>query len=554
MPTATLNTLSFFVHRTRQIYSLPAVTLEVLELTNHPRVDCPKLKQCIEHDPALVGKILRVVNSSLFGLGSNVTDLNQAIALLGIKPLKLLVLGFSLSEVVFRGQTGEAMQNAWRHTLTRAVAARELCETAWHVSGDEAFTAALLAELGKFVLLDELKEPYATLLTSAVEDQDSLYRLEQASLGFDHAELSAELLSHWNLPESLSNAVRLTSRPDQIAMLERPEILLPAAVYLAGLVADLVVDRRHHCLHELVREPASPSRSTALDELRPSHELLKELVARVQERVHALAEALSFELPAGTDYRDVLAAAHEKLSQLAGDAACVVARQWPIVERTGADVASVSSAVARYVNRYAETAETARPRPMTAAVSHADTPSKKSPERGRSLPAAREPQSNNALFESKLSGRLETVIGICRQARCALSLLLFEIDRFQELGKKLHPLETKTLVQRLNSSASDVDHPGAVCLQLGESKFALVVADCDRRAAVTIGRQLVRNVATTIGTSLQISTPLTLSVGVASVSTPSKNFPSDNLLKAAARCLDAAKLSGGNTCKSIDVY
>src|SRR5688572_13728726 len=85
MPTSTLNTLSFFVHRTRQIYSLPAVALEVLELTDHPRVDCRKLKQCIEHDPALVGKILRVVNSSLFGRCGYVSDLNQALALLGIK-------------------------------------------------------------------------------------------------------------------------------------------------------------------------------------------------------------------------------------------------------------------------------------------------------------------------------------------------------------------------------------------------------------------------------------------------------------------------------------
>src|SRR5690606_15851150 len=116
----------------RQIYTLPAVALEVLELTDHPRVDCRKIKQCIEHDPALVGKILRVVNSSLFGLGSDVTDLNQALALLGIKSLKLLVLGFSLSEAMFSGRTGDALQHGWRHALSRAVAARELCEFIWH--------------------------------------------------------------------------------------------------------------------------------------------------------------------------------------------------------------------------------------------------------------------------------------------------------------------------------------------------------------------------------------------------------------------------------------
>jgi PleD family two-component response regulator len=66
-----------------------------------------------------------------------------------------------------------------------------------------------------------------------------------------------------------------------------------------------------------------------------------------------------------------------------------------------------------------------------------------------------------------------------------------------------------------------------------------------------VGRQLAQGLATNGADS---QTSATISIGVASLSLPSKNFPSDNLLKAAARCLDAAKLSGGNTLKSIDVY
>ncbi|MCH8042607.1 MAG: HDOD domain-containing protein, partial [Planctomycetes bacterium] len=81
-----------FVERAKSLYSLPAVAMEVLRLTDHPKVDVPALKNCIENDPALTTKLLRVVNSSLFGLSREVNDLNQALALLGIKPLKLLVL------------------------------------------------------------------------------------------------------------------------------------------------------------------------------------------------------------------------------------------------------------------------------------------------------------------------------------------------------------------------------------------------------------------------------------------------------------------------------
>src|SRR3972149_3698978 len=102
MSTATPQ-LEPFLERARDLYSLPSVAPEVLDLTSQPKVDVRALKACIENDPALTIRILRVVNSSLFGLNRQVSDLNQALALLGIKPLKLLVLGFSLPPAPFDG-------------------------------------------------------------------------------------------------------------------------------------------------------------------------------------------------------------------------------------------------------------------------------------------------------------------------------------------------------------------------------------------------------------------------------------------------------------------
>src|SRR5687768_15634427 len=92
----TPSTLDRIVDRCGRLYSLPVVAMRVLELTTSPTVNVKALKDCIENDPALTSKVLRVVNSSLFGLSREVTNLNQALALLGTTPLKLLVLGFSL--------------------------------------------------------------------------------------------------------------------------------------------------------------------------------------------------------------------------------------------------------------------------------------------------------------------------------------------------------------------------------------------------------------------------------------------------------------------------
>src|SRR5690606_37082613 len=92
--------------------------------------------------------------------------------------------------------------------------------------------------------------------------------------------------------------------------------------------------------------------------LRLTESGLEELIDRVQSRVGDLAGALQFDLPPGKDYKDVLVAAHEQLALLATEASCAVARQWPIVEEKGPEVAELSAALACYVNRFADATDT----------------------------------------------------------------------------------------------------------------------------------------------------------------------------------------------------
>ena len=158
--------------------------MQVLQLTRNPYVDTRALKECIENDPAISSRILRVVNSSLFGLSREVSDLNQALTLLGIKPLKLLVLGFSLPSGLFLDIESKTLLWYWKHALTKAVAARELSHRLWRIPGDEAFLAGLFQDLGVLLLFQQLGQPYARLLDRAISHQLDLRAVEQRAMGF----------------------------------------------------------------------------------------------------------------------------------------------------------------------------------------------------------------------------------------------------------------------------------------------------------------------------------------------------------------------------------
>src|SRR5262249_23956881 len=148
----------------------------------------------------LAARILRVVNSSLFGPSRQVTDLNQALTLLGIRPLKMLVLGFSLPKELFTGLQAEVLARYWRQTLVKAVAGGELSERLWRVPGDEPFLAGLVQDIGILALVQQLGEPYLRLLSHVQSHGGSLLERELEMLGFDHLILSARLLMHWGLP------------------------------------------------------------------------------------------------------------------------------------------------------------------------------------------------------------------------------------------------------------------------------------------------------------------------------------------------------------------
>src|SRR4029079_5198977 len=115
----------------------------------------------------------------------------------------------------------------WTNTLTRAVAARMLGEQLWHQAGDEAFIAGLLQDIGILVLLRELGEPYARFLTGVIEEKCHLSALEQDTLGFDHVQLSAALLSRWQLPQRLVDAIAAPKKVARLSRMTSPESDLP---------------------------------------------------------------------------------------------------------------------------------------------------------------------------------------------------------------------------------------------------------------------------------------------------------------------------------------
>ncbi len=517
------------------LYSRPTVAMELLRLTERPAVDARELKNCVAQDPALACKLLRVVNSSLFGLHRPVADLNQAIGLLGIKPLKLLVLGFTLPDTLFAGIAARQLQWYWTNTLTRAVAARLLSEQLWKQSGDEAFTAGLLHDIGILVLLRELGEPYARFVNGVIEENCSLATLEQDTLGFDHVDLSAALLERWQLPQRMVAAFETPKRTARLTRLSVAEGELPQILHLADLLVQLVGQRRYGVLAELMEAGKLYRGMTKA--------MLIHLVECLQPQVNQLAEVLALELGEGRDYVQVLLESQRQMGLLGEEIAseAVIEEDERIYELLLTQAADLTAAMQSYLaGRKAGT----KPK-RQAQQTHAAHAGQRQP---RGVVTGQANDGRMTLLQS-----LTVAATRCRDLRQELSLLLVESSEVTSATVVDDPTASERIHRALATACDTLHDEEATILPVADGRIAVVLANCERRAAINIAHSAIREFGNVAEPQANNDFgPGRLSIGVATIGAIPKNFDAARLVESATRCLAAARAGGMSAVKSIE--
>lgn len=517
------------------MYTLPAVAMQVVELTNRPTIDVVALKECIQNDPALTTKILRVANSSLFGLPSKVRDLNQALTLIGSTRLKLMVLGFSLPDELLSNLDLDVLKNYWRHALVKAVAAREISEMVWKMPGDEAFIAGLLQDVGMLALIQDLGRPYVAFLDRVWSGGGDLAALESSTLGFDHVILSARLLEAWGLSESLVHAVSQPFDVKRLMQLPDDEQALPQILHLSEIVAVFLSQDRGELLNGLLHVGKQYHDLTI--------EQIDELIDSLENNVQPLAENLSVPLTP-VDYRNILMQAH---AQLAGAADEVTEAVWSTNHAPAMQDASL--ALTGAVQHLAAVPDQ-QSAPDPHLVVRAAEVESESPRRAPHGTAAKKATNDPGIF-----GHVTGAIAKCRKSRCPISLALIELDDYESLFLTCGLEGVFQTVDQLRSTLLVLLAGEGHLLEADDARFAVILENCDRQQGITLIRNLVQGVRRWSAIHASKSGSMrSISAGLATLSMPPNNFPTRDLIDSAQRCLDGAKSSGGDSVKSIDIY
>lgn len=184
-----------------QLPALPQSAITLLNLSKDPDNGPREFAQPIEADPGLAGQVLRFVNSSYFGFSREISSVQLAINLVGVRSIKNFALWSAVFSLVPNPKCGPFdLKLLWQDSLRRGLFSRLLGKALKAENADDLFTAALLQDMAVPLLAKELNTEYAELLSNR-DSGKRLSELEFERFGWTHADAAKLMADAWKLPE-----------------------------------------------------------------------------------------------------------------------------------------------------------------------------------------------------------------------------------------------------------------------------------------------------------------------------------------------------------------
>ncbi len=225
--------LESLLSRINDIPTLPASVLRVMQMIEDPFCSSSDLAKVIQGDPAMAAKVLKLANSSYYGFRQKIGNIPQAVTLLGFATLKNTLLAAAVFDMFRVAGTGFDLPALWTHSVTTATAAKLLAKRAGYPQSENAFTAALMHDVGKIILARFVPQGLAEIVETVHSEQLAMYDAEKKVLGLSHPALGAWVLGRWGLPSPIVEAVEFHHHPTRA----QGSFDLAGIVYLANILA-----------------------------------------------------------------------------------------------------------------------------------------------------------------------------------------------------------------------------------------------------------------------------------------------------------------------------
>ncbi len=217
------------------VFTLPEIYFRVRDVVDNPDSTMEDLADVLRLDPAISARLLRIVNSPLYGFPKQIDTISRAVNIVGMQAINDLIAATTVGRT-FSGMPIQFMDvtTFWRKSVLCALLAGRIAKSCGIEDSERFFIEGLLRDIGHLVLYQTIPQRAQSALIEAGYLEASLAEVEQSNIGCDFAEVGAELVRSWGMPVQIEQAIRCQLSPNDAG-----EFIIHASiVHLAGVVAD----------------------------------------------------------------------------------------------------------------------------------------------------------------------------------------------------------------------------------------------------------------------------------------------------------------------------
>lgn len=192
----------------KDLPTLPTVLDEVSKLIEDETSSPEQVARIIARDQVLSAKVLKMVNSPIYGFPRRINTVQHALVLLGLNVIRGLIISTSVFDIMTKSMVG-----LWEHSVGCAFVCSTLAQSLGFKDPEEYAVTGLLHDIGKVVVSVQIPELKDEVESIVLQEDLSYLQAEKKRLGFGHDRVNAWLADHWNLPLTIREGLAYHHRP-----------------------------------------------------------------------------------------------------------------------------------------------------------------------------------------------------------------------------------------------------------------------------------------------------------------------------------------------------
>lgn len=189
-----------------ELFVLPETVTSLKQVIDDEQSTVDDIARLITFDPTLAAQLLKLANSALYKFPNRIDTISKAIQIIGTKALYDLAVSYGVAKTFASVNANIIdLDKFWEQSLSCALLAKYIGEHKRLREPERLFVAGLLHNIGELAMVQT--HPEMASQCAAINKNTTPRVMQQTLCGFTFAQLSAEIMTAWGLPDELIELV-----------------------------------------------------------------------------------------------------------------------------------------------------------------------------------------------------------------------------------------------------------------------------------------------------------------------------------------------------------